>query len=187
MSNFKPKDNPSRIFIPEILWKKFSFDDRKLIIEYNKKIPPKTWSPSSGNTRTLPNAPRVPDSGKSKSFSCHQGQKKELIIEIILPMKKHLATINSCLPWFMKPSIPLLTTHPLILTKFCLRANTRTLKTSYILTKAKTNHSLHRLIDRGANGGLAGSDMRVLNHTGHKINIVGIDNHELTGRDVVPC
>ena len=57
--------------------------------------------------------------------------------------------------------------------------------TSYIFTKAKTNLSLHQLIDRGANGGLAGSDMRVFHHTGHKINIVGIDNHELTGLDVV--
>ena len=27
--------------------------------------------------------------------------------------------------------------------------------------------------------------MRVLHHTGHNINIVGIDNHELTGLDVV--
>ena len=56
--------------------KKFSSDDRKLIIEYNKKIPPKTWSPSSGNTKTLPNTPRVPDGGKSKSISCHQGQEE---------------------------------------------------------------------------------------------------------------
>ena len=65
------------------------------------------------------------------------------------------------------------------------RAKTRTLKTSYIFTKAKTNLSYHQLIDRGANGGLAGSDIRVLHHTGHKINIIGIDNHELTGLDVV--
>ena len=65
------------------------------------------------------------------------------------------------------------------------RANTRALKTFYIFTKAKTNLSLHQPIDRGANGGLASSDMRVLNHTGHKINIVGIDNHELTGLHVV--
>ena len=47
------------------------------------------------------------------------------------------------------------------------------------------NLSLHQLIDRGANGGLAGSDMRVLHLTGCKINIVGIDNHELTGLDMV--
>ena len=56
--------------------KKFSSDHRKLIIEYNKKIPPKTWSTSSGNTRTLPNTPWVPDGGKSKSISCHQGQEE---------------------------------------------------------------------------------------------------------------
>ena len=47
-------------------------------------------------------------------------KKKELRNQIILPMKKHLAKITSCLPCFIKPSMPLLTTHPLILTKFCL-------------------------------------------------------------------
>ena len=52
------------------------------------------------------------------------------------------------------------------------RANTRTLKTSYIFTKAKTNLSVRQ-------------ERQVLNCTGHKINIVGIDNHELTGLDVV--
>ena len=40
-------------------------------------------------------------------------------------------------------------------------------------------------MDRGANGGLAGSDMRVIYKTHRKINISGIDNHELTGLDVV--
>ena len=58
------------------LWKKFSSEDRKLIIEYNKKIPPKTWSPSSGNTSVIPNAPRVPDGGKSRAISCYQGQEE---------------------------------------------------------------------------------------------------------------
>ena len=40
-------------------------------------------------------------------------------------------------------------------------------------------------MDRGANGGLAGSDMRVIYKTHCKINISGIDNHEVTGLDVV--
>ena len=47
-------------------------------------------------------------------------KKKELMSQIILPLKKHLANINSCLPLLMKPSMPMLITHPLILTKFCL-------------------------------------------------------------------
>ena len=41
------------------------------------------------------------------------------------------------------------------------------------------NHTNQQLVDRGANGGLAGSDMRVIHKTHHKINILGIDNHEV--------
>ena len=41
------------------------------------------------------------------------------------------------------------------------------------------------MVDHGANGGLAGLDMRVLHKTQCKINIQGIDNHEVTGLDVV--
>ena len=47
------------------------------------------------------------------------------------------------------------------------------------------NHTNQQLVDRGANGGLAGSDMCVIHKTHRKINIQGIDNHEVTGRDVV--
>ena len=41
------------------------------------------------------------------------------------------------------------------------------------------------MIDRGANGGLAGADMRVLQKTHKKINIVGIEDYELTSLNVV--
>ena len=47
------------------------------------------------------------------------------------------------------------------------------------------NHTNQQLVDRGANGGLAGSDMHVIHRTYRKINIQGIDNHEVTGLDVV--
>ena len=47
------------------------------------------------------------------------------------------------------------------------------------------NHTNQQLVDRGANGGLAGSDMRVIHKIHHKINIQGIDNHEVTGLDAV--
>ena len=50
---------------------------------------------------------------------------------------------------------------------------------------AGANQSTNHLVDRGANGGLDGADMRVLHKTDRKINIVGIDDHELTGLDVV--
>ena len=47
------------------------------------------------------------------------------------------------------------------------------------------NQTNTQLVDRGANGGLAGSDMRVIHKTHRKINIRGIDNHEDTSLDVV--
>ena len=47
------------------------------------------------------------------------------------------------------------------------------------------NHTNQQLVDRGANGGLAGSDMHVIHRPYRKINIQGIDNHEVTGLDVV--
>ena len=53
----------------------------------------------------------------------------------------------------------------------------------YVFTRV--NQSNHHLIDRGANGSLAGADMRVIHATPRKINIVGIDDHELTGLNVV--
>ena len=47
------------------------------------------------------------------------------------------------------------------------------------------NHTNQQFIDHGANGGLAGSDMRGIHRTYRKIKIQDIDNHEVTGLDVV--
>ena len=138
MSNFKPKDNPSQVFIPETLWKKFSSEDRKLIIEYNKKILLWTWSPSSGNTRTLPNAPRVPDGGKSRSISCHQRQEEGAYASDNPPDEDRSSqdqqllamvheTINAPVNYPSSDIDQVLSIN---------RANIRTLKTSYIFTKA---------------------------------------------------
>ena len=43
------------------------------------------------------------------------------------------------------------------------------------------------LVDRRANGGLAGSDVRILSRSSRKCTVTGIDSHELQGLDVVQC
>ena len=43
------------------------------------------------------------------------------------------------------------------------------------------------LVDKGANGGLAGSDVRILSRSSRKCTVTGIDSHELQGLDVVQC
>ena len=56
----------------------------------------------------------------------------------------------------------------------------------YHVSKHSSSH-YGSLIDRGANGGLAGSDVRILERTGKTVSVTGIDNHELPGLDIVTC
>ena len=43
------------------------------------------------------------------------------------------------------------------------------------------------LVDRGANGGLAGPDVRVLSKSSRKCTVTGIDQHQINGLDIVQC
>ena len=43
------------------------------------------------------------------------------------------------------------------------------------------------LLDRGANGGHAGSDMRILSKSSWKCTVTGIDQHRINGLDIVQC
>ena len=53
---------------------------------------------------------------------------------------------------------------------------------------AQANQAKHgSLVDRGANGGLAGSDVRVVSPSPRKCTVTGIDNHEIPGLDLVQC
>ena len=57
---------------------------------------------------------------------------------------------------------------------------------SYRISKHSTS-SYGSLVDRGANGGLAGADVCILERTRRKVSVTGIDNHELPGLDIVTC
>ena len=53
---------------------------------------------------------------------------------------------------------------------------------------AQANQAKHgSLVDRGANGGLAGSDIRVLSTFSRKSTVTGIDNDEILGLDLLQC
>ena len=57
--------------------------------------------------------------------------------------------------------------------------------TYHIAQASQAKHG--SLVDRGANGGLAGSDVRILSRSSRKCTGTGIDSHELQGLDVVQC
>ncbi|KAL7564903.1 hypothetical protein ACA910_009392 [Epithemia clementina (nom. ined.)] len=57
----------------------------------------------------------------------------------------------------------------------------------YVFLRKSSHHGHFQLVYCGANGGLAGGDMRIFEKSGRFITIVGIDNHELTGLPIVSC
>ena len=57
--------------------------------------------------------------------------------------------------------------------------------TYHIAQASQAKHG--SLVDRGANGDLAGSDVRILSRSSRKCTVTGIDSHELQGIDVVQC
>ena len=57
--------------------------------------------------------------------------------------------------------------------------------TYHIAQASQAKHG--SLVDRGANGGLAGSDVRALSRSSRKCTVTGIDSHELQGLGVVQC
>ena len=72
------------------------------------------------------------------------------------------------------------------LTEFCHTARQLNAHITYHVAQAnKAKHG--SLADRGANGGLAGSDVRVLSISPSKCTVTGIDNHEIPGLDLVQC
>ena len=57
--------------------------------------------------------------------------------------------------------------------------------TYHVAQASRAKHG--SLVDRGANGGLAGSDVSILSRSSRKCTVTGIDSHELQGLDVVQC
>jgi len=56
---------------------------------------------------------------------------------------------------------------------------------TYTISACSANQNREALVDRGANGGIAGSDVRVINRTGRQVDIQGIDNHRITEIPIV--
>ena len=64
----------------------------------------------------------------------------------------------------------------------------RTINHHFTYHVAQASQAKHgSLVDRGANGDLAGSDMMILSRCSRKYTVTGINSHDLQGLDVVQC
>ena len=165
----------TNIFLPKSLLDQFSLDDKKFIIEYNKKIPSATKPP---NTKTLPHKPKkvsmyFQDEPSTPPSDKPSGDTEEATNP---EHSTHVTMIHKSLSQG---------TEDASLIDIVLSINCQ-VNAHHTYTFAHKQSCLpqHQLVDRETNGGLAASDMRILQKTGRKLNVVGIGNHELTGLDV---
>ena len=174
--------NTQKIFLPKPIWEKLSKDQQQMIIDHNRSLP-KSGSPHlstpNKSPSPLPHKPTPQQTAKSQQVHTHQSDE----------------STTDTIKTETTPSDPLLTiVHRSINTSdddASDISNVLSVKRSrqiqvcqrYLFQHA--NHTNQQLVVRGANGGLASSDMRVIHKTHRKINIQGIGNHEVTGLDVV--
>jgi hypothetical protein len=57
-------------------------------------------------------------------------------------------------------------------------------KLTYVVSRSSTQHN-GALVDRGANGGIAGDDVRIIERTDRSVDVSGVGNHQITDLTIV--
>ena len=175
-SHFQDSSTPNtqKIFLPKPIWEKLAKDQQQMIIDHNRFLP------KSGSTHlSTPNKRPSPLNNAHLHHNRQQNISKStsinLLKALLTPPKLRSPLLTLNWQWSINPFTPLLVMLQTSAMSFLSRG----------LARFRSMHTNQQLVDRGGNGGLAGSDMRVIHKTHRNINIQGIDSHEVTGLDVV--
>ena len=171
-----------KIFLPKPIWEKLSKDQQQMIIDHNRSLPKSKSSSISTPNKSpspLPHKPTPQQTAKSQQVHTHQSD------ESTADTTKIETTPSDPLLAMVHQSIHTSDDDASDITKVLSAKRSRQIQVCKHYIFQHANHTNNQLVDRGANGGLAGSDMRVIYKTHCKINISGIDNHEVNGLDVV--
>ena len=174
--------NTQKIFLPKPIWEKLSKDQQQMIIDHNRSLPKSgssSFSTPNKSPSPLPHKPTPQQTVKSQQVHTHQSDQSTADTTKIetTPSDPLLAMVHQ--------SIHTSADDASDITKVLSAKRSRQIQVCKHYIFQHANHTNNQLVDRGANGGLAGSDMQVIYKTHRKINISGIDNHEVTGLDVV--
>ena len=174
--------NTQKIFLPKPIWEKLSKDQQQMIIDHNRSLPKSGSSSLSTPNKSpspLPHKPTPQQTAKSQQVHTHQSDKSTA------DTTKVETTPSDPLLAMVHQSILTSDGDASDITKVLSAKRSRQIQVCKCYLFQHANHTNNQLVDHGANGGLSGSDMRVIYKTHRKINISGIDNHEVTGLDVV--
>ena len=174
--------NSQKIFLPKPIWEKLSKDQQQMIIDHNRSLPKRGsthLSTPNKNPSPLPHKPTPQQTAKSQQLHTHQSD------EGTTDTTKAETTPSYPLLAMVHQSIHTFDDDASDISNVLSVKRSRQIQVCQRYLFQHANHTNQQLVDCGANGGLPGSDMRVIHKTHRKINIQGIDNHEVTGLDVV--
>ena len=183
-SHFQGSSTPNtqKIFLPKPIWEKLSKDQQQMIIDHNRSLPKSGSTHLSTPNKSpspLPHKPTPQQIAKSQQVHTHQSD------ESTTDTTKTETTPSDPLLAMVHQSIHTSDDDASAISNVLSVKRSRQIQVCQCYLFQHANHTNQQLVDCGANGGLAGSDMRVIHKTHRKINIQGIDNHEVTGLDVV--
>ena len=183
-SHFQGSSTPNtkKIFLPKPIWEKLSKDQQQMIIDHNRSLPKSGSTHLSTPNKSpspLPHKPTPQQTAKSQQVHTHQSD------ESTTDTTKTETTPSDPLLAMVHQSIHTSDDDASDISNVLSVKRSRQIQVCQRYLFQHANHTNQQLVDHGANGGLAGSDMRVIHKTHCKINIQGIDNHEVTGLDVV--
>ena len=164
-----------KIFLPKPIWEKLSKDQQQMIIDHNRSLPKSGSSSISTPNKSpspLPHKPTPQQTAKSQQVHTHQSD------ESTADTTKTETTPSDPILAMVHQSIHTSDDDASDITKVLSAKRSRQIQVCKHYIFQHANHTNNQLVDRGANGGLAGSDMRVIYKTHRKINISGIDNHD---------
>ena len=151
-----------KIFLPKPIWEKLSKDQQQMIIDHNRSLP-KSGSPHlstpNKSPSPLPHKPTPQQTAKSQQVHTHQSDESttDTIKTETTPSDPLLAMVHRSINTSDDDASDIsnvlsVKRSPQI--QVCQR---------YLFQHA--NHTNQQLVDHGANGGLAGSDMHVIHKT----------------------
>ena len=160
-SSFHPK-TPQTSYLPPKIWETLSESTKQMVIEHNKKVKLNNPTSHTGGSKAKPN----PTLGKPNPApqQVHQHSQDDAKEEPP-PDNSAQTLVNKCLADSGIDPTDIQNVMSVSHAKRNISSHDSSRKIHihqrYVFTRA--NQSNHHLIDRGANGGLAGADMRVIN------------------------
>ena len=150
---------PQKIFLPKPIWEKLSKDQQQMIIDHNRSLPKSGSSSLSTPHKSpspLPHKPTPQQTAKSQQVHTRKSD------EGTADTTKVETTPSDPLLAMVHKSIHTSDDDASNITKVLSAKRSRQIQVCKHYLFQHANHTNNQLVDRGANGGLAGSDMRVI-------------------------